>query len=273
MQVIFQTLNATDIKKIYQSLIEDSEERHDPIHPAGIKDLNLLESAVSRQHTSLGGAYKYDDPILSAASLCYGICSNHPFHNGNKRAALVSMLAHMDKNNLVLRHIDHSTLTGMMVHLANHSMGDFRHRIKWRRSKDKPGSPDFEVLALADWLDEYSERINHQERQITFRELRRILKRFGFVLENPSKGAIEIVRYEERNVLGYEMRPQRKHIYTIGYPGESKIVTLADMRRLRKFCKLTADDGCDSNTFYDEHAIVDRLINKYRKTLRALRNK
>jgi len=68
----------------------------DPIAPPGVRSMTLLESAVSRQHTALGGRLKYADPVSSAATLLYGICSDHPFHNGNKRTALVAMLVHLD---------------------------------------------------------------------------------------------------------------------------------------------------------------------------------
>lgn len=63
----------------------------------------LLESAVARQFVGFGGELKYPSPIYNAATLTYGITSNHPFHNGNKRAALVAMLCHLDKNSLIVK--------------------------------------------------------------------------------------------------------------------------------------------------------------------------
>ncbi len=65
---------------------------------------------------------KYPDPILNAATLLYGICNDHPFHNGNKRTALVSALAHLDKNNLILRATKQTELFNLMIAVADHAL-------------------------------------------------------------------------------------------------------------------------------------------------------
>lgn len=53
---------------------------------AGVRDMGLLESALAR------GAQRwaYDessDLCDAAAAVCYGVCKNHPFLDGNKRTA------------------------------------------------------------------------------------------------------------------------------------------------------------------------------------------
>ena len=97
---MLSTLSASEVLAIHDVLAADFAAADDPISPAGVKSMNLLESAVSRQFTGYEGRLKYDTPILNAASLTYGICSNHPFHNGNKRTSLVAMLCHLDRNDL-----------------------------------------------------------------------------------------------------------------------------------------------------------------------------
>src|SRR5215510_4368531 len=94
-------LTVEDVLSVYAALTQDFADSADPISPAGVRDQGLLESAVYRQETGFGGRLKYDHPLLSAASLAYGLCCDHPFHNGNKRAALVSMLVHIDRNDYV----------------------------------------------------------------------------------------------------------------------------------------------------------------------------
>ena len=97
-QMELKTLNVEEVLRIHDILVEDFLASNDPISPAGVRSEQLLESAVSRQWTGLGQILKYPTPVESAATLLYGICGDHPFHNGNKRTALVSMLAHLDKN-------------------------------------------------------------------------------------------------------------------------------------------------------------------------------
>jgi death-on-curing protein len=96
------TLTADEVLRIHHILCRDFAASEDPIGYGGLKSRSLLESAVSRQHSGFGLFRKYKDPIPNAATLGFGICCDHPFHNGNKRTALVSMLAHLDKNHLAL---------------------------------------------------------------------------------------------------------------------------------------------------------------------------
>ena len=55
----------------------------------GVRDDNLLESALARPQQ----LYAYGDPLPDladlAATLAYGIARNHPFVDGNKRTAYV----------------------------------------------------------------------------------------------------------------------------------------------------------------------------------------
>jgi death-on-curing protein len=64
---------------------------------AGIRDDGLLESALSRPQNRF--AYESEATLFDlAASLCHGICKNHPFLDGNKRTALLSARAFLFLN-------------------------------------------------------------------------------------------------------------------------------------------------------------------------------
>lgn len=54
---------------------------------SGIKDVNLLESAIARPLNK--HAYGQDDLCALAAAYAFGIARNHPFNDGNKRTAWV----------------------------------------------------------------------------------------------------------------------------------------------------------------------------------------
>lgn len=59
---------------------------------AGIREHGLLESALDRPRHRL--AYEPGSSIFEpAAALCFGVASNHPFNDGNKRTALLSARA------------------------------------------------------------------------------------------------------------------------------------------------------------------------------------
>jgi death-on-curing protein len=58
---------------------------------SGVRDLSGLESALSQPKVSAGGADAYPSLMEKAAALCYSLCSNHPFVDGNKRVAHAAM--------------------------------------------------------------------------------------------------------------------------------------------------------------------------------------
>ena len=58
---------------------------------SGIRNLSALESALSQPKASAGGADAYPSLAEKAAALCYSLCSNHPFIDGNKRVAHAAM--------------------------------------------------------------------------------------------------------------------------------------------------------------------------------------
>src|SRR5580658_7886618 len=64
----------------------------------GIRDAGLLESAIARPRNIW--AYAESTPSLAvlAAAYAFGISSNHPFVDGNKRTALVVSFGFLDVN-------------------------------------------------------------------------------------------------------------------------------------------------------------------------------
>lgn len=54
----------------------------------GVREMTLLESAVAAPQASFGGRSPYRDMAEVAAAYLFYVCKNHPFIDGNKRAAL-----------------------------------------------------------------------------------------------------------------------------------------------------------------------------------------
>lgn len=65
---------------------------------AGVRDEGLLESALQRPINKL--AYGSPDLADLAAAYAYGIARNHPFIDGNKRAALIASFTFLYVNGL-----------------------------------------------------------------------------------------------------------------------------------------------------------------------------
>jgi death-on-curing protein len=65
---------------------------------AGIREMALLESAVAAPQASFGGESVYTDLIEVAAAYLFFLCRNHPFVDGNKRAALGACIVFLRLN-------------------------------------------------------------------------------------------------------------------------------------------------------------------------------
>src|SRR3989304_8899313 len=66
----------------------------------GIRDINLLSSAIAMPHASFHGEYLHNDIYEMAAAYAFHIGKNHPFVDGNKRTALVSALVFLELNGI-----------------------------------------------------------------------------------------------------------------------------------------------------------------------------
>jgi death-on-curing protein len=67
---------------------------------SGVRDMALLESAVAAPQASFGGQSPYSDLAEVAAAYLYFLCRNHPFMDGNKRAALGSCIVFLRLNGI-----------------------------------------------------------------------------------------------------------------------------------------------------------------------------
>jgi death on curing protein len=66
--------------------------------PDGIRDQGILESALGRPVNKF--AYRETDIAALAAAYAFGIARNHPFVDGNKRAAFGAMIVFLGLNGI-----------------------------------------------------------------------------------------------------------------------------------------------------------------------------
>lgn len=97
----------------------------------GVRDLNLLESALARPHQ----LENYGSPDVAdlAASYGYGISRNHPFIDGNKRTGFVAMELFLALNDYELTASDSDCVLTMLSVAAG----------------------DIEEAAFADWIRQH----------------------------------------------------------------------------------------------------------------------
>jgi death-on-curing protein len=66
----------------------------------GVRDENLLASAVLTPQSSFGGKSPYTDIVDVAAAYLFYICRSHPFLDGNKRTAMMASIIFLRLNGI-----------------------------------------------------------------------------------------------------------------------------------------------------------------------------
>lgn len=89
-QIIF--LSVADVVQIHTDTL-----RHEG-GLDGIRDHGLLEAAAAMPRQKFNGDYLHDGPAAMAAAYLFHLANNHPFLDGNKRAAAMSALVFLTVN-------------------------------------------------------------------------------------------------------------------------------------------------------------------------------
>jgi death-on-curing family protein len=250
-------LTRQEVEAIHWELVRDFANDADPIDPPGVRSSDLLESAVFRQHTGVGDAIKYPTAEMAGAALLHSLVHDHPFHNGNKRTALVSMLVLLDENSLMLT-CEEDELFRLVVRLAQHKVV--------QRGRDLP---DREMDYLAEWICANSRRVEKGDRAVQWRRLRQILAAYGCDISHVGS-RVNIERtLEEKTRLG---RIKRTTLRTqVKYTDDGRDAQVHSLKKIRKDLHLDDEHGIDSQSFYRRpEAAASAFTVKYRKTLKRL---
>ena len=89
-------LTAEQVLFLHARLIEDTGGEH------GVRDVNLLLSALGRPLASYGGEDLYPGLFFKAAALADSLIRNHPFVDGNKRTGIAAAGLFLVRNGLHL---------------------------------------------------------------------------------------------------------------------------------------------------------------------------
>ena len=124
-------LNINQILAIYHEVIEHTG------GSKGIRDIQLLESAVARPQATFTKKDLYPDLFSKAAALGHSIISNHSFVDGNKRTGYMAMRLFLNVN-------------GYDVKAPLEKKYTFVMEIAEKMRKEK---------SIAKWFEEHSQKI------------------------------------------------------------------------------------------------------------------
>ena len=83
----------------------------------GIRDMELLKSALGMPETTFGGQYLHSDLFEISAAYLFHIIRNHPFIDGNKRTGTVAALIFLLLNEVNVQ-IPENRLIEMVLSVA-----------------------------------------------------------------------------------------------------------------------------------------------------------
>src|SRR5690349_4043586 len=92
-----RTIGLQDVIRAHFLIIDFFLEKDYGVGGVGPRSLDLLHSAIYRQFISYGGREKWPGDLDKCATLLFGLVKDHPFHDANKRTALLVALYQLSK--------------------------------------------------------------------------------------------------------------------------------------------------------------------------------
>lgn len=111
-----KTLNKAQILMLHDQLIAETG------GSPGLRDNDMLESALAAPFHSFGETELYPSLPQKAARLCFGLVKNHPFVDGNKRIGAHAMLVFLALNGMYLSYTQQE-LSDVILRLAAGEIG------------------------------------------------------------------------------------------------------------------------------------------------------
>jgi death-on-curing protein len=102
----------------------------------GVRDINLLESAIARPFQSFGGTELYFTPFEKAAALIESIVKNHPFIDGNKRTGFLAGFTLLYRSNLLIV-AEQEAVYNFVIDVASSNIS-FEDIVVWLKHNTQP---------------------------------------------------------------------------------------------------------------------------------------
>lgn len=241
-------LTPEEVNSIHWAIVNYFRDSRDTVDPPGVRDENLLHSSVHRPSTAFGSEKKYPTVSMAGAALFHTLVLNHPFHNGNKRTAIVALFEFLRRNSYKLEtELGQEALYRFVVDVAAHRFA--AEAGNWQDA-------DSEVLGISRWIQQHTRRVQKGEQNLQFGQLRKLLKKHGCVIEVIPGSKVNIRRNGKSCQLAYG--------------GEGRDCDKASIHRIRKRLLLDESNGYDSDTFYSGGEPTQGFIKQYEDLLAKL---
>ena len=183
------TIGIYDVLKAHYLIADHFIAAGEGISQAGPRDIELLHSALFRQFSGYGNFNKYTTIFDKAATTLFGIVKDHPFHDANKRTALLSTVHFLYKNGFTPC-VNHKVIEDFVVDVADSRLKKYQQY----KTLIKKGERDPEIVIISRKLKSYSRKIDKNQYTITYRELNNILNKHRCRIGDPSGNYINVYK-------------------------------------------------------------------------------
>lgn len=238
----------------------------------GIRDMNLMISALGRQSISFAGKVKYNQPLDICATLFFGLVKNHAFSDGNKRTALLTLLYQLDRYGYCPS-VSQKDFEKLVVAVASNEL-DTRYEKIWKHAPTKieADKTDHSVWVISTLLRKMTKRKDN-----------------SFHLDIPARDFIHAINQIEGctcQVDGGKIKLQRvikKKIWLFQHLSETKTYSIPYRGDTRPIKAGTARDVLEKLELYNEYPNYQSfiqgadprymLIQQFEAPLRRLKDK
>ena len=262
----YPLLNYDDVLKAHYLICDYFETNHGVSSLYGVRSMQLLGSALGRQITSFAGENKWKNDFEVMASLFFGLVKNHPFHDGNKRSALLALLynLYLIKKTPKSKQEAWEQLT---VSVAASDMSKYSNFKRFEEQADN--KEDAIVYFIANFLQKNTRSIDKFFISVTYADFEASIKQFGFYFKNPSKNYIDIYQ-KGKKILGFTLEDKR--IKNIAFPGYRYQMDSKTQKNILKDIGLTLEKGFDRQVLNKNAEPLYKIIQDYEGPLSRLKD-
>lgn len=261
-------INISDALKAHYILadyfLDMTANQHKEEMLVGLKDDNLLASAIGRQIVSFNGKNKYNNGLDICATLFYGMVKDHAFFDGNKRTSLLLLLYQMQLFGYYPKS-EFRQFENLALNVASNQLST-RYKNIWKKFQ-KQG--DAEVKTIAYLIRRLSiKKDTSYHMNITMKAFCEQLKEVGveYKIDGSKVKFTRKKRFSIHNIFAH-----KNYQYTINFYGESRVVEAGAARDTFNALGLKNDFASFAQFANGEEPLY-KIINKFEEPLRRLKD-
>lgn len=226
----------------------------------GVRSFDLLASAICRQVCGYNGKRKYTDKIEICATLFYGLVKNHAFHDGNKRTALLTLLAQLNAYNCYpVSNIN--DFEKLVVAVADDSLS-IKYKNVWKKFEKQD---DTVIYTIAYLLRRMTQSKNTSFRcDISMKEFIYALEKQGVICERNGLKT-KLTRKTKKGIF------TKTYTYFINFYGDTRVVSAGMARDTFNELHLF-EEFPTFQSFIEGREPLYALISQFEQPLRRLKD-